>query len=109
MAPPAPVPPMTTTATNTTTSLPSAPLPLIAPKAHRSYEQATPATKQEEAMPVPLNKEIGTSTEAMAPSEEKEKEGEQAAAAPKKEGDEAAKTTPPVRPRMRRGFKVSTF
>jgi len=70
-----------------------------------------PATKEGEAMRVPLNKEIGTSTEPVAPSEEKEKEkeGEQAAAAPKKEGKEAAKATPPVRPRMRRGFTISTF
>ena len=71
-------------------------------------------------MPVPLTKEIGTSTEAseekekegtstepVAQSEEKEKEGEQAA--PKKEGEEVAKATPPVRPRMRRGFKITTF
>lgn len=120
---PAPVPLKTTAATDATTSLPIAPQPPIASKAPAPFEK--PATKEEEAAPVPLKKEIGTSTEPVAPSEEKEKEGtstepvppseekgkegEQAAVAPKKEGEEAAKATPPMRPRMRRGFKITTF
>jgi hypothetical protein len=121
---PARVPLKTTAATDATTSLPIAPQPPIASKAPAPFEK--PATKEEEATPVPLKKEIGTSTEPVVPSEEKEeegtstepvppseekeKEGEQAAVAPKKEGEEeAAKATPPMRPRMRRGFKITTF
>jgi len=107
---PAPMPLKATTTTNKMTApLPIAPYPPLAFKAPRHIAMEKPATKEGEAMPVPLNKEIGTSTEHVAPSEEKEKEGEQAAAAPKKEGKEAAKATPPVRPRMRRGFTISTL
>ena len=77
-----PAPLEMTTATNTTTSLPIAPYPPLASKAPSpiTMAMAKPATKEGEAMPV-LKKEIGTSTEPMAPSEEKENEGEQATGA----------------------------
>ena len=70
---PAPVPLQTTTATNKMTApLPIGPYPPLASKAPRPIAMEKPATKEGEAMRVPLNKEIGTSTEPVAPSEEKE-------------------------------------
>ena len=91
----------TKTATNVTASLLIAPNSPILPKAPTCF--AKPATKQEGAMPVLIKREIHTSTKLMALSEEKEKESEQAAAAPQ-EREEAAKAPLHLRRQLRRGL-----